>query len=155
LPIGRRRRPSPRTDGFCARARRAGWRARPGGAANNLIVYPNLTNVRLEITTTTGGTTDLLITGSVNPSRWYHVVGVYNGSTMVLYLNGSVNTSVAKTGSLLATTSTMLGSNQGAAEFYSGVLDEVESGTRAKRQRRIHALPCRQRRPVRQQLVRV
>jgi len=58
---------------------------------------------------------------------WTHLVGVYNGSNMYLYVNGSQVATTAKTGNLTINATGMLGQehNNGASRYFQGSMDDV------------------------------
>ena len=63
----------------------------------------------------------------IDLDQWYHIVGVYDGSSLCTYLNGSLLGSCAAVTGNLHTydTPVRLGSNGGHDENLSGLLDEV------------------------------
>lgn len=58
---------------------------------------------------------------------WHHVVCVYNGTTMTVYLDGTAGTGVSSTASLLSSSSVVAFARRGdaAAAFLAGSLDEI------------------------------
>lgn len=69
---------------------------------------------------------------SLDTTKWYHVVGSYDGTNMNIYVNGTLGTSTAVTGSLRANTNSAIpltfgARADGAAGFftYSGLIDEA------------------------------
>jgi parallel beta-helix repeat protein len=78
---------------------------------------------------TTGGAQTILGgTTTAGTGVWEYVVGVYNGSTMMIYVNGTLQNSVAKTGTINNYgQSLIIGSNgMNLPQSWNGTLDEVE-----------------------------
>jgi len=46
--------------------------------------------------------------GTVDTGAWYHLAGVYNGSNLMLYINGSLSVSTSYTGSILPSTGPLI-----------------------------------------------
>jgi hypothetical protein len=67
------------------------------------------------------------IAQSVSPSVWHYVVGTYDGSNMILYVDGSKGTPYPKTGDIQykAYAYITIGSFDASSEFYKGLIDEV------------------------------
>ena len=62
----------------------------------------------------------------VNYGQWVHVAGVYDGSTVRIYVNGVQQGSTPFTGSLMSYTQPLyIGAHGQPAEFAKGVIDEV------------------------------
>ncbi len=61
---------------------------------------------------------------NLSANTWYHVVSVYNGDTLSLYLNGNLITT-AQGSHTSNNSSLLLGSWEGNREYFSGSLDEV------------------------------
>lgn len=54
-------------------------------------------------------------------NNWYHTAGTYNGSTMIIYINGVQATSKSQSGTITTNTNTLaLGDQPGYSEFYGG-----------------------------------
>lgn len=62
---------------------------------------------------------------------WYHAAVVYTGSTALIYVNGSLVSSVPKTGVMLKNTSPLYVGARKNAEFVRGALDDVRIYRRA------------------------
>jgi hypothetical protein len=82
---------------------------------------------RLEFTIIQSGTRRRLQTptGAIAAGGTYHVVGTYDGITQRLYVNGAQVASIALSGSASVTTNPLvIGSWNGASEFFAGTIDE-------------------------------
>ena len=79
-----------------------------------------------QITTDTGRT-GLFATNNYLINQWTHIVGVYNGTHMKLYINGKLNNTIAKSGSLGYLGSRFfVGKNQACNDYdFRGIIDEV------------------------------
>ena len=72
--------------------------------------------------------------GSTNleSSTWYHMAGVYDGSQMILYIDGEVAATRSKTGNVTGYDTVLrLGTNGGLTEQMDGRLDDVRIYNRA------------------------
>ncbi|MDI6046469.1 choice-of-anchor D domain-containing protein [Flavobacterium yafengii] len=71
--------------------------------------------------------TSVLFNTTLNVSQWYNVGVIYDGSNIKLYLNGTLVTSQAKTGSIPADASLLtLGRDPGTnTKYFKGKIDEV------------------------------
>jgi concanavalin A-like lectin/glucanase superfamily protein/PKD domain-containing protein len=79
-------------------------------------------------------------TTKIQDNTWYHVAGTWDGSTAKIYVNGALENSAAKTGTILDTTnngSLTIGAEIFAdgwipqGEYFHGSIDEVEIFNRA------------------------
>jgi LruC domain-containing protein len=74
------------------------------------------------------GTSAVVNWGSGRPvlNQWYHLVGTYDGSTIKLYVDGTLVKSQSVSKSIKANTRFIsIGSDAGSQKFFQGVLDEV------------------------------
>ncbi len=74
--------------------------------------------------------------GGIIEGVWYHVVGVYNGTNIILYINGVQETSAIRTGIVTQSSNTplVIGARQSGASFdryFNGSIDEVKYWNRA------------------------
>jgi concanavalin A-like lectin/glucanase superfamily protein/parallel beta helix pectate lyase-like protein len=70
--------------------------------------------------------------GALPLNVWTHLATTYDGSTLRLYVNGSLVSSTAVGGSMAATTGVLrIGGNSVWKEFFKGVIDEVRVYKRA------------------------
>ena len=71
-----------------------------------------------------------LITASdvIHVGWWYHLAGVYNGTDMIIYINGESNASVPQWGNIESSTAPVLVGRRriGDDRFFEGVIDEVK-----------------------------
>jgi len=89
---------------------------------------------RLEFTIIQGGARRRLQApqGAVAVGGTYHVVGVYNGATQKLFINGSLAATANLTGAITSNTNALyIGSWDGSSEFFRGTIDEVAVYTTA------------------------
>lgn len=101
---------------------------------------------RIRFRLMTNGDTDTLIasSGDIAADTWYHVAGVYDGSTMRIYVDGVEVGSVAKTGSIdtNAAVAAAIGNQPSGAgdKGFDGKIDSVQIFSRALSQGEINAL---------------
>jgi len=130
------------------------WVKKEGSCTNNCIVFLNQNGSTgstaelrygLVILSGTGqaalsfntGTWDdvVLSNTTIQDDVWYHIAGTYDGATAKIYINGVLDNSVAKTGTILPSTAgnIFIGhhENPSAQEFFNGLIDEVELFKRA------------------------
>jgi len=76
-----------------------------------------------------GGTSGNYFDGSVvvTDNEWRHVAGVYNGASMIIYIDGVEDTRIPSTGSVTASANNLfIGENSGAAgRHITGLIDDV------------------------------
>ncbi len=64
-------------------------------AQNGSVVYYDNTDSKLKFSLGNGSWQTAQSSSAINLNQWYHVVGVANGSTIILYLNGQQNGTTA------------------------------------------------------------
>lgn len=96
-----------------------------------LLFRLNSDKIEFSIRTTTGYDT-ILTSPIVSPNRWHYITGVYDGANMKLYVDGLLNDTRAKTGSLDTDPDNMMIGCYDIAddgvcdsEYFNGVIDEV------------------------------
>jgi hypothetical protein len=98
-------------------------------STNNVSYKLRFSNDRFTITTSFDGTaaTNLNQSGTSVAGTWYHVVGVYNSPNMYLYINGSLNNSVATSGGSVfnGTAPINIGSQGNGSQPFDGIIDEA------------------------------
>jgi len=102
---------------------------------NSYVLKSNGTNFQFIVGTGSATT----ITGStvIVPNKWYHVMGVADGSNMYLYVDGAQEATSAKTGTITTGTSNnwgqslFFGSNDAPINFLIGTLDDPRIYSRA------------------------
>ncbi|MFH1510256.1 MAG: LamG domain-containing protein, partial [Candidatus Woesearchaeota archaeon] len=80
------------------------------------------------VVVTDGGETWLGSKDALKANKWYHVAGVYNGTEMLLYVNGTYNNAYGAdlTGKVLDSTEVVtIGNHEDLANGVKGALDEV------------------------------
>ena len=74
-------------------------------------------------------------------NTWYHIVGTYDGSTVKIYVNGSLQASTAATGTITPTVGNVqIGEISGGDDEFTGAIDEVRIYTRALSPEQVVAL---------------
>ena len=75
-------------------------------------------------------------------NRWVHIAGVYNGSTMSIYMDGDLRRSVAHSGNITASGDPMGigGHATDGNRFFPGLIDEVAVWNRALPASEIHQI---------------
>ncbi|MBI3231684.1 MAG: fibronectin type III domain-containing protein [Candidatus Doudnabacteria bacterium] len=77
----------------------------------------------------------------LSPNTWYHIVGTYDGTQAKLYINGLLNTSIAKSGAINVTSLPVnIGRHGSNLMFMQGLIDEVRVYDRALSQSEVTAL---------------
>ncbi|MCK9370160.1 LamG domain-containing protein [Candidatus Dojkabacteria bacterium] len=75
--------------------------------------------------TSDGTTTGASATSTMTLGRWYHVVGLYNGSSASIYIDGNHQESVAKTGIVnKSTMNTVIGAASNGVNYFNGTIDD-------------------------------
>ncbi len=83
---------------------------------------------------TTGSTLRTVTAGSaLSSSAWHHVVGTYDGSNAVLYVDGAPAQTVSATGSISTNSSVWTVGRDviGSSNYFDGIIDEVKLYSRA------------------------
>lgn len=106
------------------------------GAAGGQFGYQlalNSSNQTLFLRDTYGGSRDaLLATTVLSPNTWYHLAATYNGTTMNVYVNGTLDGNLTNTlsGGSASTEALYVGPYFGSTNF-TGLVDEVRLYNRA------------------------
>ena len=70
--------------------------------------------------------------GTVNDGNWHFVVGTYDGSTIKLYIDGSLSTSVSASGSIQTGSNPVeIGTRTAISYYFNGDIDEIGIWSRA------------------------
>ena len=101
----------------------------PGSTNYALIVYPT---DHLDFVTCNGNWGDLISSNTLTQG-WHRVVGVWNGTTKSLYIDGSLDSSVNPTGSQSPSQNTQIVEigRARSSNYYNGAIDEVQIYNRA------------------------
>ncbi|MFL6617364.1 MAG: LamG-like jellyroll fold domain-containing protein [Povalibacter sp.] len=79
--------------------------------------------------------------GQLSLNEWHHIAGTYDGATFQLYVDGARVASLARTGAIaVTTTSVTLGNRPTIDRGFDGLLDEVRIWSRALTQTEIQTL---------------
>jgi prepilin-type N-terminal cleavage/methylation domain-containing protein len=102
----------------------------------------NATNSRFEfgIRTNAG---DRYATSTTIPvvGVWYHLVGTWDGTLVKIYINGVLEQTVSRAGTIVASTSPFkIGSSSLDARWFNGIIDEVMVWNRALDQQEINQI---------------
>lgn len=90
----------------------------------------------------------LLSSKTLSPNDWHHIAGVYDGSTMKIYIDGNLDNSIVKSGNIAVSSSTLKIGRPGYAipagrDMFVGALDEVRVWNLARSQAEIQsAINC-------------
>ena len=71
------------------------------------------------------GAVQLTSISTLETGRWYHIAGVYDGSTMKIYIDGVEDASVAQSGSFTSNSDFYIASNDGTERYLDGKVDEA------------------------------
>ena len=107
---------------------------RPGGEVYNLYasVDTDRPSVYVVRAAQTGTPLDATGTAGLPVNTWTHLAATYNGTTLLLYVNGIQVGSRAVSGALLTSTGALrIGGNSVWGEFFQGRIDEVRIYNRA------------------------
>jgi hypothetical protein len=89
---------------------------------------------KLSFELSTGGSLTVLQSNTIpSANKWYHLVGVYDGTNMYTYIDGVQQTSIAKSGSITyASQNLYIGSTGGTpSSFFNGTIDDARIYNRA------------------------
>ena len=62
---------------------------------------------------------------SLNANKWYHIAGVYDGSTIKLYINGKLDNSISRTGTIASSSEANILGGETGGHYLDGQMDEV------------------------------
>ena len=99
---------------------------------NIISLYENQGKFQFWLSTSAGSNKVASI-DSVQPNRWYHLVGTYDGTALSIYLDGQLKTTTAHSGLSSANTSpVVIGAwDQTGFQGFQGVIDEAVMWNRA------------------------
>jgi hypothetical protein len=83
---------------------------------------------------------DAYVTSLTSPSAgvWYHLVGTWDGSLIKLYINGVLEKTGTRTGTIPSSTIPVkIGSSSSNARWFNGIIDEVNLWDRALTQEEV------------------
>jgi glucose/arabinose dehydrogenase len=105
---------------------------RPGGEAYNLYSNVDLNVPQVWIDPNANTWLDARGTSQLPLNAWTHLAATFNGSTLILYVNGVQVGSRAVSGAILTSTGALrIGGNSVWGEFFQGRIDEIRVYNRA------------------------
>lgn len=91
-----------------------------------LSVEASGSGVKVLFEFSSGGNWRTLTSGQIALNQWYHVAGVYDGSNMRLFVNGSRVASMLTSGNIDQTANPLrIASADASGDFFKGLIDEV------------------------------
>ncbi|UHO38091.1 T9SS type A sorting domain-containing protein [Chryseobacterium capnotolerans] len=103
------------------------------GLANNKLQFVlSINNVQQKLASST----------ALNANTWYHVAATYDGSTMKLYINGTLDASKAQTGNVNSNGAFNVGYLYNTSRNFNGKIDEVRVWKKALTQTEISQNMC-------------
>jgi hypothetical protein len=92
----------------------------------------NNAKIAFQIPNSTAWSYALAGTTSLLANTWYHVIGTYDGSTMRIYVNGALESSMSKTENVIPVPDNLwIGTWSSSVGFFNGTIDEVRIYPRA------------------------
>jgi len=93
---------------------------------NAYILYPVNGTKTIQFHIYTGGAwTYSTYTPTFDITQWHHYAGTWDGTTIRLYVDGTMQDSDSKSGSMSDTGALTIGRDDGASRYLDGMLDEV------------------------------
>jgi len=95
--------------------------------------FLRLQGPRVRFAVKAGGTgASMTSNGVIAPNTWYHIVGTYDGSQMRVYINGALDSSLAKTGAMIDNGNRVnIGGRGGVGMYFNGLIDDARVYDRA------------------------
>lgn len=116
------------------------------GDANSAFIRlgdANLANNKLQFVLSINNVQQKLASNTaLNANTWYHVAATYDGTTMKLYINGTLDASKAQTGSVSSNEAFNVGYLYETSRNFNGKIDEVRVWKRALSQTEISQNMC-------------
>lgn len=120
-----------------------GTEAGDGNSAFLRLGDASLANNKLQFVVSINNTQQKLASNTaLNANTWYHVAATYDGATMKLYINGTLDASKAQTGSVSSNGAFNVGYLYDASRNFNGKMDEVRVWKRALSQTEISQNMC-------------
>jgi predicted GH43/DUF377 family glycosyl hydrolase len=99
---------------------------------NAYIMYPIGNSKTIRFYIYSGGWRYTVYTPSIDITQWHHYVGTFDGSTIKLYIDGSLVASTSYSGSIKSDTGPLyIGRDDGYSRYFNGSIDEVAIYSRA------------------------
>jgi Concanavalin A-like lectin/glucanases superfamily/Putative metal-binding motif/CARDB len=115
-----------------------------GDTPNDDSYILRVDNGRVNLQLNFGTWTSLVSNTILSPNAWHHIAGTYDGQAMKVYINGNLDNSVVKTGSVNSSGSSVKLGKPGIAitagnDMFAGRLDEVKIWNIARSQSHIQS----------------
>lgn len=91
------------------------------------MFYPaSLTSLKFYVANTSNQYTSAILGSALENNKWYHFVGVYNGTHIITYKNGIQNAIAPFQGNLLENSGDLYLGYKWGSNFFNGIIDEVQ-----------------------------
>jgi hypothetical protein len=104
----------------------------------------SLANNKVQFALNTGGATPKKLNSAtaLSANTWYHIAATYDGSTMKIYINGTLDASMSATGTIAANGTFQISRSWDANRGFNGQFDEMRVWKSALAQSAISANKC-------------
>lgn len=111
-----------------------------GSGGNQYTIY--MSQGKIYLATNGTGTSSVVSTDTYNDGQWHHAAGSYDGTNLILYVDGQQVATSTVTGSATATHNLLIGagndtSGPGIGQYFNGNIDEVRVWSDARTQSEI------------------
>jgi len=105
----------------------------PSTTSSYGIIVRNTNQVQLQIWDSSGKYQSGITSQTLAVDKWYYIVAVYDGTNILLFINGDINSSTAIGSYFIQITNTNLniGSSSSLIQYFNGKIDDVRIYNRA------------------------